>query len=76
LVYSKYFYPHGSTSILSNTYFIVFLAVAFSILTYYNVENPVRKSKSKQLSVSVLILIMILIGISSIHFSLKDLSKL
>jgi len=76
LVYSKFFYPHGSTSILSNTYFTVFLAVALSILTYYSVENPIRKSKSKKIVVLVLILIMISIGVSSIQLSLHDYSKI
>jgi len=35
LIYSRLFYPFGSSSIFSNTYFILFLAVGLSVLTYY-----------------------------------------
>jgi peptidoglycan/LPS O-acetylase OafA/YrhL len=35
LVFSRTFYPEGSTSIFSNTYFILFLTVIFSIGSYY-----------------------------------------
>jgi uncharacterized membrane protein len=52
------------------------LAVALSILTYYSVENPIRRSKSKKIAVFVLILIMISIGVSSIQLSLHDYSKI
>jgi glucan phosphoethanolaminetransferase (alkaline phosphatase superfamily) len=75
LVYSKFFYPHGSTSIFADTNYIVFLAVVLSIITYYTVENPIRIWKSKKI-VFVLIFIMIAIGVSSIYLSQSDYSRI
>ena len=45
LVFSRTFYPPGSESIFARTPFILFLCVVLSCLTYFIVENPVRKSK-------------------------------
>ena len=45
IVYSQMFYPEGSSSIFSNKFFVLFLAVILSVLTYYVVENPFRFRK-------------------------------
>lgn len=42
LVFSRYFYPQGSTSIFSNLYLIMLITFGLSVLTYYFVENPIR----------------------------------
>ena len=35
LVFSRYFYPQGSTSIYSNIYVVLLITVGLSVLTYY-----------------------------------------
>lgn len=64
LVFSRYFYPQGSTSIFSNLYLIIAITVMLSVLTYYFVENPIRKIKTKKIAIVLLVLIL-LIGLFS-----------
>jgi len=61
LVFSRYLYPPGSTSIFSNLHFIIAITVIISILTYFFFENPVRRSKSK-IFVIILLFFMLSIG--------------
>jgi peptidoglycan/LPS O-acetylase OafA/YrhL len=56
LVFSKYLFPEGSTSIFGNVFFMIALTVCFSILTYFFVENPIRRRKSRKMVVVLLIL--------------------
>lgn len=58
LVFSRYFYPEGSTSIYSNVYFVLVMTVLLSILTYYFVERPIRKIKTKKIAILLFILIL------------------
>ena len=67
LVYSRTFYPSGSTSILSNLYFVVFLSFVLAVLTYYFFENPLRLSKKKVVTVG-LIVAMVVIGALAFSF--------
>jgi peptidoglycan/LPS O-acetylase OafA/YrhL len=64
-VTSRVLFPYGSTSIFSNTYFIVFLSIGLSVLTYYTVENPIRHIKGKRI---VIVLFMIMIGIGLLSY--------
>ena len=66
IVFSRTFYPEGSESIFASMLFIIFLSIVFSCLTYFLVENPVRKSKEKKRTVVGLIVLMIIIGVISI----------
>ena len=61
LVFSRFFYPEGSKSIFANLYFVIFVTIVLSILTYYFVENPIRRRKSKKV-VIVLLVLMITLG--------------
>lgn len=45
LVFSRIFYPRGSTSIFARTDIIVVIAIGLSILTYFLVENRFRFRK-------------------------------
>lgn len=65
LVFSRAFFPEGSDSILSEAWFIVLLSVAFSILSYFFIENPIRFTKKKQ-AFYILLAIMLCIGIVSV----------
>jgi peptidoglycan/LPS O-acetylase OafA/YrhL len=64
LVFSRYLFPEGSTSIFGNVFFMIALTVCFSILTYFFVENPIRKIKTRKIVV-VLLILMIFVGIWS-----------
>lgn len=68
LAISAYLYPPGSQSIFHNTYFVVFIAVVLSILTFYLVENRVRFKKKKSV-VFKLLAMMALIGIIAMVFA-------
>lgn len=61
LVFSEYLYPLGSDSVFANTYFLLGLALVFSIVTYYAVENKIRFRKEKTV-VLTLVVMMVLIG--------------
>ena len=65
LVFSRALFPEGSDSIFGEMWFIVFLSVVFSVLSYFIVENPIRFSKEKQLFF-ILLLIMFFIGAASL----------
>ena len=65
LVFSRIFYPKGSSSIFSNTYFILFLTFAVSIACYFTVEDRIRKIKGNKVVIYLLV-IMGVIGIVSI----------
>lgn len=60
-VFSRYFFPEGSNSIFANLYFLILLTGILSILTYFLVENPIRRRKSKKIVV-ILLIIMALMG--------------
>jgi peptidoglycan/LPS O-acetylase OafA/YrhL len=64
LVFSRYFYPQGSTSIFSNLYLIILITVLLSVLTYYFAENPIRKIKTKKIAILLFIVILIIGGLS------------
>ena len=67
LVYSRTFYPSGSTSIMSNLYFVVALSFVMAVLTYYFFENPLRLSKKKMVTIG-LIIAMVVIGALAFTF--------
>jgi peptidoglycan/LPS O-acetylase OafA/YrhL len=75
LVFSRYLYPPGSRSILSNIYFMIFLTVCLSIATYYLIENPIRKIKTKKIAI-VLFVIIVLIGCLSYWTFIKERNKI
>jgi len=64
LVFSRYLYPEGSKSIFSNLYFVILITVILSILTYYVVENPIRKIKTKKIAILLFVLILIVGSLS------------
>jgi hypothetical protein len=65
LVFSRTFYPAGSNSIFASTPFILFLCVVLSCITYFMVENPVRKSsQNKKIVGSLVSLMLIIVAIS------------
>ena len=45
LVFSRILFPPGSDSLLAQTWFIVLISVAMSLLSYFLVENPIRFRK-------------------------------
>jgi peptidoglycan/LPS O-acetylase OafA/YrhL len=75
LVYSKAFYPKGSTSVFANTFFIIFLTVVASLLSYFTVEDRIRKMKGRKIVV-VLLVLMGVIGIISIPMRSSDLTRI
>ena len=74
LVFSRYLYPEGSKSILSNLYFVIFVTIMLSVLTYHFIENPIRKIKTKKIVV-LLLLIMVFIGSLS-YWTLKNKTQI
>ena len=60
LVFSRYLFPEGSTSIFANVYFMIGLTIVASILTYFIFENPIRKIKSRKIVIVLLFLIMLI----------------
>ena len=62
MVFSRKLFPAGSTSLLGNMYFIIFLSFLLSVLTYYFVENQVRFRKEKKV-VLILLIIMGILGL-------------
>lgn len=76
LVFSWVFYPKGSESIFSNTYFIIALTFAASILSYFTVEDRIRKIKGWKVTIWLLLL-MGVVGLISIplRFSLSSQRK-
>ncbi len=64
LVFSRYFYPEGSTSIFSNVYVILMITLGLSVITYFYVENPIREIKTRKF-VIVLLILMVTAGIVS-----------
>lgn len=68
LVFSRTFYPKGSTSIFSDTLFILLLTVVLSILTYHFVENPVRRIKKNKV---VVVLLLLALTLGAAGFALK-----
>lgn len=70
LVLFKSSYPLGSTSIFSNTFFIVAIAIILSLLSYYVIEDPFRKNKSKAVFLGLLI-VMLLIGVTSFYIRMN-----
>ena len=75
LVYSRAFYPKGSTSVFANTFFILFLTIVTSIVGYFTVEDRIRKLKGKKIVV-VLLILMGVIGLMSIPLRKEDLSRI
>ena len=45
LVFSRILFPPGSDSLLAQTWFILVVSVAMSLLSYFLVENPIRLRK-------------------------------
>ena len=74
LVFSRYFYPQGSTSIFSNLYLILLITLGLSVLTYYFVENPIRKIKSRKI-VIILLILMLTAGLTSFIMLLNSNNK-
>ena len=74
-MFSKTFYPPGSTSIFANTFFIVFLTFVLTIATYFFAEDPIRKMKGLKV-VTILLLLMIVLGITTLIINLKVLPQL
>ena len=74
LVFSRLLYPEGSTSIFAKTYVMVLLAVAFSIASYYLIENPMRFAKQRYIF-HVLLLIMLCMGLSALYVHNKILPE-
>jgi peptidoglycan/LPS O-acetylase OafA/YrhL len=75
LVYSKAFYPKGSSSIFANTFFIIFLTIVASIVGYFLVEDRVRKMKGRKIVV-VLLVLMGVVGLASLPLRQDDLSRI
>ena len=63
LVFSRYMYPEGSDSIFANTYFVLFVCLVLSTLTYFFVENKIRFRKER-IVVFGLLFLMATVGIS------------
>ena len=74
LVFSRFFYPEGSKSIYANLYFVILITIVLSIVTYYIVENPIRRRKSKKI-VFFLLTFMIAMGCFS-YFLSNDLHEI
>ena len=75
LVYSNAFYPKGSKSIFANTFFIIFLTVVLSVLSYFTVEDRIRKMKGRKIVV-VLLVLMGVIGLISIPMRSSDMTRI
>jgi hypothetical protein len=58
-------FPEGSTSLFANKLNIVLISIAFSIITYFLVEKPLRFRKTKYV-LYLLVLCMICIAAFSI----------
>jgi peptidoglycan/LPS O-acetylase OafA/YrhL len=71
LVYSRTFYPSGSTSIFGNLYFIVVLSFLMAVLTFYFFENPLRLSKKNIVTIG-LIVAMVLIGAGAFYMRYQN----
>lgn len=66
LMYFSRYFPQGSGSILSKTWFIVILAFIMSIISYFIVENTMRFRKEKFIFVFLLVL-MLIIGLAGFY---------
>jgi peptidoglycan/LPS O-acetylase OafA/YrhL len=65
LVLSRAFFPAGSDTIWSETWFIVLLSAFLSLNSYTFIENPLRFSKKKSIFY-ILLVIMFFVGAASV----------
>jgi hypothetical protein len=72
--FSRKLFPAGSTSLLGNMYFIIFLSFLLSVLTYYFVENQVRFRKEKKV-VIILLVIMAILGLYTKFFVIDSVNS-
>jgi peptidoglycan/LPS O-acetylase OafA/YrhL len=71
LVFSKAFFPEGSSSIFANTFFIVFLTFVLTIATYFIAEDRIRKIKGRKIVV-VLLVLMLILGITTLNLKKEE----